>query len=271
MLLLILIISILFLLLFYSAKHVILAISAFLMTLKTNTVIGGNQGDIILDGLNCVYNLRKYANDNTFLTSTKFYKYLHDLCRFMTEDFPGRTIHVCLKNFARSMTMSKPDFYNHFRNNQLITPDEKTDDVYDIILIISRKFNRIIFHYANGFDESKDQTDHYLNGRDDLLALLLYTQTSLTSDQEQLTDPKLVSNDAYKDIQDFDKILPFMYSRVNYAKIKDKWIDPHNITPQYLKNKYDRDYHFELKFDRSHQSGLFYDKLINKPTMIIRV
>ena len=268
-----------FLLLFYSAKYVILAISAFLATLtfKTNTIkneddikIGGSQGDIILDGLNCVYNLRKYANDTTFLTSTKFYKYLYDLCRFITTDFPDRTIHICLKNFARSMTLSKVDFYNHFLKGLPITPDEKTDDVYDIILIISRKFNNIIFHYANGFDESKDQTDHYLNGRDDLLALLLYTQTSLTSDQ-QLTDPKLVSNDAYNDIRHFNKIRPFMYTRVNSTRIKYKWIDPLKITPEDFENKYSRDAHFELIFNRSMSSGLFRDKITNKPTMIIRV
>lgn len=221
-----------------------------------------NTRHFIIDGLNILYKFRDHVNPNLQMNFINIQNLLDDLLNVITNVFNATYnqlpyIHFVIKNLNSAFppSMRKEYFY---QNIDRINPDFNYDKLYKWITgYLSKKYLNVSFHYAFGMNEATGDINHHMDGRDDLLSIILKKKIFDVT-QEPII---LLTQDNYADYRKYKEIKPFIhYDILGGQLIQRSIIYPQNyaIDPLHYGLGFKRQAHKRLEHVRCSTHEYFY-------------
>lgn len=157
---------------------------------------------VVVDGQNVLYNL---LHKHVELHKQPYEQLIMHTIKLLRKAFPTSSIHFVVKPYLKF----------NWEAAQKALKDKK-----------------VSLHIAHATAKpSGKKAGHYQNAADDILCLLLAKQFAGTISQKVgvASHIILLSNDLYRDIRDFKKTSPFVYTAIHNGSISETTIDPSNI------------------------------------------
>ncbi len=156
---------------------------------------------LVVDGQNVLYNL---LHKHVELHKMPYEQLIIHVVKLLRKAFPTSSIHFVIK----------PYLAFRWEAAQKALKDKK-----------------VSLHVAQTSTPATSKRGHYQKAADDILCLLLASQFANTISKKVGTASNIIllSNDLFRDIRDFKKTAPFVYTAINNGKIKEETIDPQTL------------------------------------------
>ncbi len=168
---------------------------------------------IVVDGMNMMYHIKGHSIEYQEgpMDDVTYQAMIEETSRVLTKTFPRNIVHFIFKNHEFS--------------------DMESSDIRHI----SKRYPNIVYHLA--YDTKHVSGKHFMRGRDDLLAIIVFNISRKYAAAHDQPAPYMITLDEFKNERDFLKITPFTERQFFRGKmIVERQITPSTISIEFLED-----------------------------------